>query len=165
MYELLLVEKVGVATWPIVRDVASLFAYVMQGIYALFESFNIINVGVCIVFFVFISRMIMLPLTIKQNRNAFINRKTIPIMTQIHEKYKNSQNAFVKTKSSIEKLMVLEYFGSGRNVDLIMLFINLPIMMGMYAVILNFEYFVPHFSALTQEEMVLAFNFLGFDLS
>ena len=52
----------------IIGDVAKLLGIIMNGLFEFTNMFGIQNIGLCIVLFTFVIKMLMFPLTIKQQK-------------------------------------------------------------------------------------------------
>ena len=67
---------------------------ILDAIYKFVGLFGIHNLALCIFLFTFVVKMLMLPLTIKQQKFTRLSSKMNPELTKIQEKYKGK-----KTKS------------------------------------------------------------------
>lgn len=71
------------------------FAWVMgkilNAIYEFLSLFNVENIALCIILFTFVTKMLMLPLTIKQQKGAKLSAKMNPELQKIQAKYKGKK--------------------------------------------------------------------------
>ena len=58
----------GIYDWPIISQISWILGQVMNGIYNVMSAIGIENIGVSIIIFTIIVYMILLPLTIKQQK-------------------------------------------------------------------------------------------------
>lgn len=70
----------------------------MNGIYEFFHLFGVQNIALSIIVFTFITKTLMLPLTIKQQKFSKLQSKIAPELQKIQEKYKGK-----KDEASIRK--------------------------------------------------------------
>lgn len=77
--------------------IASIFGYLLYWIY------NIVgNYGIAIIIFTLITKLILLPLTIKQHKSLEENKKMQPLLQELQVKYKDDQQ---KMAEEYQKLM------------------------------------------------------------
>ncbi|MBQ5951535.1 MAG: hypothetical protein IJL66_05285 [Lachnospiraceae bacterium] len=65
---------------PIIGWLAEALGWIMNGIYAFFESMGIANIGLCIIVFTLIVNLLMTPLRIKQQKNSKVQALISPEM-------------------------------------------------------------------------------------
>ena len=58
----------GIYNWPVIKQISWLLGQVMNGIYNVMSSIGIENIGICIIIFTVIVYMLLMPLTIKQQK-------------------------------------------------------------------------------------------------
>ena len=51
--------------------IASLLGIIMDGIFRVMSSFGIVNIGVCIIIFTIVTRILMMPLSYKQAKSRW----------------------------------------------------------------------------------------------
>ena len=71
------------STTPIIGWIATLLGYVMEFIFYCLNFIGIQNIGLCIIIFTIIVRLLMLPLTIKQQKFAKISQVMQPEINKI----------------------------------------------------------------------------------
>ena len=79
---------------PIVKYVALLLGYLMEGIYKVLDVLHIPNIGMAIILFTLIMYVLMLPLQIKQQKFSKMNSIMAPELNKIREKYANTFNHY-----------------------------------------------------------------------
>ena len=62
------------STTPIIGWIATLLGYVMELIYKVLDSVGIQNIGLCIIIFTIFVRLLLLPMTFKQQKFTKINQ-------------------------------------------------------------------------------------------
>lgn len=75
------------STMPIVKWVAEVMGWLMNGIY----SIGVTNLGLCIILFTIIIYMFMTPLRIKQQKFSKMNAVMSPELQKISKKYKGKK--------------------------------------------------------------------------
>lgn len=115
------------------------FAWVMgkilNAIYEFMSLFGIANIAICIVLFTFVIKMLMLPLTIKQQKGAKLSAKMNPELTKIQAKYKGKKDQDSMRNQQAEMQEVYQKYGTSPMGGCLPLLISLPIMFALYRVI------------------------------
>lgn len=115
------------------------FAWIMgkilNAIYEFVSLFGVENIAICIVLFTFVIKMLMLPLTIKQQKGAKLSAKMNPELTKIQAKYKGKKDQDSMRRQQAEMQEVYEKYGSSPMSGCLPLLISLPIMFALYRVI------------------------------
>ncbi len=115
------------------------FAWVMgiilDAIYKFVGLFGIHNIALCIILFTFVTRMLMLPLTIKQQKSAKLSSKMNPELTKIQAKYKGKKDQESMRRQQMEMQEVYDKYGTSPMGGCLPLLISLPIMFALYRVI------------------------------
>lgn len=117
------------------------FAFIMgkilNGIYEFFSLFGVHNIAICIILFTFVIKMLMLPITIKQQKYSRLSSKMNPELTKINNKYKgkNTKDPDVAKKQQAELQEVYAKYGSNPMSGCLPMLITLPIMFALYRVI------------------------------
>lgn len=76
------------STTFIIGPVASLLGYIMNAIFLLQEKIGIANIGLCIILFTIVIYMILMPLTIQQQKFSRLSARMNPELQAIQKKYK-----------------------------------------------------------------------------
>ncbi len=77
----------------IIGDVAKILGWIMDVLFNFLNSvFGIQNIGLCIILFTVIIYLLMLPLTIKQQKFSKLSAKMNPEIQEIQKKYKNKKD-------------------------------------------------------------------------
>ena len=128
---------------PILGDIidfiALLMGYIMQALFFITGGFNI---GLCIILFTIIVRLIMMPMTIKQQRFSKLSAMMQPELAAIQNKYKGKNDTASMQKMQLETKAVYEKYGTSPTGSCLQLIIQMPILFALYRVIMNVPAYV-----------------------
>lgn len=131
------------ATTPIIGQIAWLLGKLMDGIYNVLNNvFGIQNIGLCIILFTIIIYTILLPLTIKQQKFSKMSAAMNPEIQAISKKYKNKKDQASMVKMQEETQLVYEKYGTSPTGGCLSIFIQFPILLGLWKVIQNIPAYV-----------------------
>ena len=119
----------------IIGFVAKLLGYIMQGIFEVISMIGIPNIGLAIILFTIVVNLIMLPLTIKQQRFSKLSIKMQPEVQAIQNKYKNKKDTDSQMAMNQEIQMVYAKYGTSPTGSCVYLLIQMPILIALYRVI------------------------------
>lgn len=119
------------STTFIIGPIATLLGYIMDGIYKL----GIHNVAWCIIIFTIIVNLLLLPLTIKQQRFMKLNSIMQPELMALQKKYKDKRDQATMQKMQLEQQAIYDKYGATPTGGCLTTFIQLPIMFALYQVI------------------------------
>ena len=108
---------------------------ILNAIYEFVSLFGIHNIAICIVIFTIVTRMLMLPMTIKQQKFTKVSSRMNPEIQAISEKYKGKKDPESQRKYQQETQEVYERYGTTPMGGCLPLLITLPIMFALYRVI------------------------------
>ncbi|MCR5323468.1 MAG: YidC/Oxa1 family membrane protein insertase [Lachnospiraceae bacterium] len=115
------------------------FAWVMgvilDAIYKFVGLFGSTNIALCIVLFTFVIKMLMLPLTIKQQKYTRLSSKMSPELKKIQDKYKGKKDEESLRRQNAETQELYAKYGTSPIGGCLPLLISLPIMFALYRVI------------------------------
>lgn len=121
----------------ILKPFAWIMGEILNGIYWVSEHIGIANIAFCIVVFTIVVKMLMLPLTIKQQKFSKVSAKMNPELQKIQEKYKNvnrnDQQAMMQMQQ--EQQALYQKYGTSPFGGCLPLLIMLPILFALYRVI------------------------------
>ena len=103
----------------------------MDGIYRL----GIHNVAWCIIIFTIIVNLLLLPLTIKQQRFMKLTSIMQPELMALQKKYKDRRDQATQQKMMVEQQAIYDKYGATPTGGCLTTFIQLPIMFALYQVI------------------------------
>ena len=129
---------------PIIGDIidfiALLMGYIMQFLFFITGGFNI---GLCIILFTIIVRLMMMPMTIKQQRFSKLSSMMQPELMAVQNKYKGKNDTVSMQKMQAETKAIYEKYGTSPTGGCLQMFIQLPIFYGIFAVVRDIPKFVP----------------------
>lgn len=127
----------------IIGPVASLLGYIMNAIFWLQEKIGIPNIGLCIILFTIVIYMLMMPLTIKQQKFSKLQEKMNPELQAINKKYKDKKNdQAAMMKMNEETQAVYQKYGVSPMGSCVQLLIQMPVLFALYRVIWNIPAYV-----------------------
>lgn len=129
-------------TTPIIGQAAWLLGQLMNGIFEILYKIGIPNVGVSIILFTMIIYLLMMPLTIKQQRFSRVSSKMNPELQAIQKKYANKRDNDSMMRMNEETKAVYEKYGTSPSGSCLQMFITFPVMYGLYRVIYNIPAYV-----------------------
>lgn len=131
----------------ILAPIAQVFGWIINAIYIGLSGVGIRNVGLCIIIFTVISKMILLPLTLKQQRSMKITQVAQPEINKIQKKYRNKKDQASMMKQQTEMQQVYDKYGTSPTGGCLTTFIQFPIIMALYYVIRSVETYIPTLAA------------------
>ena len=127
---------------PIIGQIAKLLGWIMNGIFYVIDKIGIPNVGLAIILFTIVVYMLMMPLTIKQQKFSKLSAKMNPELQAIQAKYKNKKDNESMMAMNAETQAVYAKYGVSPSGSCVQLLIQLPIMWALYRVIYNMPAYV-----------------------
>lgn len=129
-------------TGGILGPIVSLFGLIMNAIYHFFSLLGIHNIALTIIVFTFITRALMLPLTIKQQKFSRLSSRMNPELQKIQAKYKGKKDEASLRKMQAENSAVYQKYGVNPASGCLPLLITFPIMIALIYVINNIPAYV-----------------------
>lgn len=123
------------STMPIVKYVAIIMGYLMDGIYIVLDKIGIPNVGLSIILFTLIVYLLMMPLQIRQQKFSKMNTIMAPELNKIRDKYKDKKDQASMEKMNAETQAVYAKYGVSPTGSCVQLIIQMPILFALYQVI------------------------------
>ena len=119
----------------IIGPVAKLLGYLMEGIFYVLDLIGIPNIGLSIILFTIIIYLLMMPLTIKQQKFSKLSAKMNPELQAIQAKYKNKKDNDSMMAMNEETRAVYAKYGVSPSGSCVQLLIQMPILFALYRVI------------------------------
>lgn len=129
-------------TTPIIGQAAWILGQLMNGIFEVLYKIGIPNIGLSIILFTVIIYLLMIPLTVKQQKYSRLSSRMTPEIQAIQKKYANKRDEQSMMKMNQETKAVYAKYGTSPTGSCGQLFITLPIMYGLYRVIYNMPAYV-----------------------
>ena len=120
---------------PIIKYVALILGYLMDGIYKVLDVLHIPNIGIAIILFTLIIYILMLPLQIKQQKFSKMNSVMTPELNKIRDKYKGKTDQASVEKMNAEQQAVYAKYGVSSMGSCAQLLVQMPILFALYQVI------------------------------
>lgn len=154
------------ADWPIIKEIALIFGFIMRGIYLVLSYFGIHSIPICILTFVVISKIIILPSTYKKQKFAVLVPKLLDKNQSIIDKYKNKlDHPLTKNKINVDRGYLLTRYGIASSTSITMTLLQIPILLALYAIVQNMERYVPELNNLTSTEFTAASTIFGMSIN
>lgn len=119
----------------ILKPFAFILGEILNGIYNFCSLIGIENLALCIVLFTFVVKMLMLPLTVKQQKFTKLSSKMNPELQNIQAKYKGRKDEDSMRRQQAETQAVYKKYGASPMSGCLPLLISLPILFALYKVI------------------------------
>ena len=126
----------------IIGFVAKILGKIMEGIFTLIDLIGIPNIGLAIILFTIVVNLLMLPLTIKQQKFSKLSAKMQPEIQAIQNKYKNKKDTDSQMAMNQEVQMVYAKYGVSPTGSCMYLLIQMPILFALYRVIYSIPAYV-----------------------
>ena len=148
----------------ILKPFSWIMGIILNAIYEFVSLFGIHNIAICIIIFTIVTRMLMLPMTIKQQKFTKVSSRMNPEIQAITEKYKGKKDPESQRKYQQETQEVYDRYGTTPMGGCLPLLITLPIMFALYRVIYKVPAYVNDIYVL-YEAIVNAVDYLAQEIS
>lgn len=119
----------------IIGWVARLLGLIMEGIFTVIDFIGIPNIGLAIILFTVVVNLLMLPLTVKQQKFSKLSNKMQPEIQAVQEKYKNKKDNDSMMAQNQEIQAIYAKYGVSASGSCVQLLIQMPILLALYRVI------------------------------
>ena len=126
----------------IIGPIAKVFGFIMNALFEFLNIFGIQNIGICIILFTIIVNIIMLPLTVKQQKFSKLSARMNPEIQAVQKKYKGKRDTVSMQKMNDETQAIYDKYGTSATGSCLPLAIQLPVIWGLYNVVLNVPSYV-----------------------
>lgn len=133
---------IATQTGGILKPFAWILGKILEVLYDGFAFFGIYNIGLLIIVFTFVVRMLMLPMTIKQQKFTKMNSVMTPEIQAIQKKYKEKKDQQSQLAMQEEMKAVYDKYGTSPTGSCLQLIIQMPILFALYRVIMNIPAYV-----------------------
>lgn len=134
---ILLTKSGGFLGW-----IANILGYIMDGIFIVIDKIGLPYIGLAIILFTIVVNLLMLPLTIKQQKFSKLSAKITPETQAIQAKYKGKQDQESMMAQNQEIQAVYAKYGVSPSGSCIQLLIQMPILFSLYRVIYSIPAYV-----------------------
>ncbi len=130
------------STTFIIGPIASLLGYLMEGIYWFCGLFGVENIALYIILFTVVVNIILLPLTIKQQKSTKLNSIVQPEIQAVQAKYKGKTDQQSMQMQQVEMNAIYEKYGTSPTSGCLPMLIQLPVMFALYKIVYNIPAYV-----------------------
>ena len=144
--ELLVLTKVGGLLGPfatIFGWIFNLLYILLDKIYELFSDEKSGIVALTVVLFTIVTKLLMTPLTIKQQKFSKMSNIMNPELTAIQEKYKGKRDEKSMRMMQMEQQAVYDKYGTNPTAGCLPMLIMFPLMFALYRIIYAIPAYVP----------------------
>ncbi len=120
---------------PVFKYIVWILGKIMEGIFTVIDMIGIPNIGLAIILFTIVINLLMMPLTIKQQKFAKLSSKMNPELQAIQAKYKNRKDQNSQMAMNSEMQAVYAKYGVSPTGSCGYLLIQMPILFALYRVI------------------------------
>ena len=120
---------------PIFKYIVKLLGLIMNAIFEFLNVIGIPNIGLAIILFTIVIYLLMMPLTVKQQKFSKLSAKMNPELQAIQAKYKNKKDNESMMKMNEETQAVYAKYGVSATGSCVQLLIQMPILFALYRVI------------------------------
>ncbi len=119
----------------IIGWVAKLLGFIMEAIFTVIDFIGIPNIGLAIILFTIVVNLLMMPLTIKQQKFSKLSAKMNPELQAIYAKYKGKKDQQSQMAQNQEVQALYSKYGVSPTGSCMYLLIQMPILFALYRVI------------------------------
>ncbi len=145
-FNLILLTK-NTSTLPILGPVwnliVSILGEIMNTIYNSLEYVGIGNIGLAIIIFTIVMRIILFPTSFRQQKSSRMMQLMQPEMKAIQEKYKNKTDNASMMAQQEEMKALYEKYGTSMTSGCLPLLLQMPVIFALYRIIMNIPAYVP----------------------
>lgn len=122
--------------------IAKVLGWIFNGLFELTANFGIQNVGLAIILFTIVIKLLMLPLTVKQMKFSKLSSIMSPELQELQKKYKGKTDQDSMAKMNEEQKAIYAKYGTSPTGGCLQLIIQMPILFALYRVIQNIPAYV-----------------------
>jgi YidC/Oxa1 family membrane protein insertase len=129
-------------TGKILGPISKLLGYIMEGIFFVIDKIGIPNIGLAIILFTIVMYLLLMPLTIKQQKFSKLSAKMNPELQAVQAKYKNRKDNDAMMAMNMETKAIYAKYGVSPTGNCLQLIVQMPILFALYRVINNMPAYV-----------------------
>ena len=119
----------------ILGPISKVLGFIMEGIFNVLDAIGIPNIGLAIIIFTIVIYLLLMPLTIKQQKFSKLSAKMNPELQAIQKKYKNRKDNDSMMAMNQETQALYAKYGVSPTGSCVQLLIQMPILFALYRVI------------------------------
>ena len=151
----------AMSNWPIIKQIAWVLGLLMRGIFLVLTSMNIYSITLCIILFTIITRMLLLPLTIQQQKFSKLNAVMSPELQALQKKYANKKDQASMQKMQLEQQLLYDKYGVSMTAGCLPSLLQIVILFALYPVVYDLEKYVPEMASYSAEQLTRMYTFCG----
>lgn len=122
--------------------IAWLLGKIMNGIFVMLDTIGIPNIGLSIILFTIVMYLLMMPLTVRQQKFSKLSAKMNPEIQVVQAKYKGKKDNDSMTRQNEEMQEIYKKYGVSPTGSCVQMLIQMPILFALYKVIYNMPAYV-----------------------
>ena len=122
---------------PIWNIIVNVLGVIMNVIYLSLEKIGIGNIGLAIIIFTLVMRIILFPTSLNQQKSSRMMQIMQPEMKAIQDKYKNKTDNASMMAQQEEMKALYEKYGTSMTGGCLPLLLQMPIIFALYRIIMN----------------------------
>lgn len=131
------------STTFILGDISNIFGIVINAIYNFFNgTFGIESIGITIIVFTILVRVLMLPLAIKQQKSQQEMQRIQPELKKLQDKYKDKKDQATQQKYQQEMQELYKEHGVNPFGGCLPILVQMPIIFSLFAVLRNIPAYI-----------------------
>lgn len=119
----------------ILGPISQILGWILNVLVTFTNSFGVLNIGLSIILFTLVVKILMFPMTIKQQKASKLMAVMQPELQAIQAKYKGKTDNDSVMKMNVETKAVYEKYGTSMTGGCLQLVIQMPILFALYRVI------------------------------
>lgn len=119
----------------ILGPISQILGWILNVLVTFTNSFGVLNIGLSIILFTLVVKLLMFPMTIKQQKASKLMAVMQPELQAIQAKYKGKTDNDSMMKMNVETKAVYEKYGTSMTGGCLQLVIQMPILFALYRVI------------------------------
>ena len=132
---------------PIWNLIVSALGWIMNWIYLFLDGIGIPNIGLAIILFTLVTRILLFPTSLKQQKSSRMMQIMQPEIRAVQEKYKNKTDNASMMAQQTEMKAIYKKYGTSMTAGCLPLFLQMPIIFALYRIIMNIPAYVPSVKA------------------
>ena len=124
------------------KPFAIAMGWIMEWIFNILNAIGIGNIGITIILFTIVIRVILLPMTIKQQKFSKMTQLMQPEMKKIQKKYRGKKDQASIAKQNEEIQALYAKYGVSPSGSCLQMIIQLPILFSLYRVMYNIPAYI-----------------------
>ena len=154
--------------WFFVKPFIWLFGQIMNGVMWLLDQVGIYNMAINIVLFTIVTKMLLLPFTVKQQKTTRMQTVINPEIQAIQKKYAGKNDPVSRQKMMEEQQAIQQKYGVSMFSGCLPMLIQMPILFALYPVIYRMHTYAGYLSTieskLSTEQIDTMWKLFGINL-